>query len=109
MPLPELVSFLQQHIAEQKRFDATLSGGQTAMESSPIQSLPKEAVPSAETIVVLPNDLKKQRKGTKGLYSNKGMAASIPFVQKLTCVIFCSLRQRGSAEECALYCTHYRS
>ena len=81
MPLPELVSYLQQHIAEQKRYDVTLSGGQTSMENSQIQAVPKEAVPSAETIVVLPNDLKKQRKGTKGLYSNKGMTNCIPHWQ----------------------------
>ncbi|RPD79604.1 Serine/threonine-protein kinase [Lentinus tigrinus ALCF2SS1-7] len=71
VPLPELLSYLQQHIAEQKRYDANLSGGQISIESSQIQAVPKEVVPSAETIVVLPNDLKKQRKGTKGLYSNK--------------------------------------
>ncbi|TFK91310.1 Serine/threonine-protein kinase [Polyporus arcularius HHB13444] len=86
VPLPELVSFLQQHIAEQKRFDVTLSGGQTAMESSPIQSLPKEAVPSAETIVVLPNDLKKQRKGTKGLYSNKAYDSAAALKNALSTV-----------------------
>lgn len=51
------------------------------MENSQIQAVPKEAVPSAETIVVLPNDLKKQRKGTKGLYSNKGMTNCIPHLQ----------------------------
>ena len=54
------------------------------MESSQIQAVPKEVVPSAETIVVLPNDLKKQRKGTKGLYSNKGMLTSISFLHLLT-------------------------
>ncbi|EJF61645.1 Serine/threonine-protein kinase [Dichomitus squalens LYAD-421 SS1] len=67
----ELVSFLQQHIAEQKRYDATLSGGQGAVESSPIQPVAEKPAPAADTLVVLPNDVKKARKSTKGLYGNK--------------------------------------
>ncbi len=71
---PELVTFLQHHIAEQKRYDMTLAGRQTATDSSQSQPVVKEATPTAETFVVLPNDVKKQRKGGKGLYSNKGAA-----------------------------------
>lgn len=69
-----MVTFLQHHIAEQKRYDMTLSGRQTATDSSQPQPVVKEATPTAETFVVLPNDAKKQRKGGKGLYSNKGEA-----------------------------------
>ena len=75
--LPDLVSYLQQHIAEQKRYDVTLSGRQTSVESAQIQPAPKDIVPSSDTLVVLPNDTKKQRKGTKGLYSNKGTSSSV--------------------------------
>ena len=68
----ELVSYLQQHIAEQKRYDATLSGGQAAPESSPIQPVVEKPTPAADTLVVLPNDVKKARKSNKSFYGNKG-------------------------------------
>lgn len=43
------------------------------LESSQIQpAAAKEATPSSDTIVVLPNDVKKGRKGIKSLYTNKG-------------------------------------
>lgn len=50
----------------------TLSGGQTAVDPMQPQSVAKEPTPTVETLVVLPNDSKKQRKGGKGLYGNKG-------------------------------------
>ena len=50
----------------------TLSGGQTAVDPMQPQSVTKEPTPTVETLVVLPNDSKKQRKGGKGLYGNKG-------------------------------------
>ena len=69
----DLVAFLQHHIAEQKRYDATLSGIEVPVEAAPVQPVPKETAPVSDAIVVLPNDSnKKSRKGMRGLYSNKG-------------------------------------
>ena len=74
----DLVSFLQHHVAEQKRYDATLSGGHAAVESTQIQPVAEKPTPAADTLVVLPNDTKKARKGTKGLYGNKGTLCIAP-------------------------------
>ena len=72
------MSFLQHHIAEQKRFDASLSGTQAPVESSQIQQVVKEAAPAhSDTLVLLPNDAnKKTRKSTRTLYGNKGTFSS---------------------------------
>lgn len=73
MQSQDLVSYLQHHIAEQKRYDASLSGIQVPAEISQTQPVTKEAAPVSDAIVVLPNDSnKKTRKGTRGLYGNKG-------------------------------------
>ena len=73
----ELVSFLQQHVAEQKRYDATLSGGHAAADSTQVQPVAEKPTPASDTLVVLPNDMKKARKGTKGLYGNKGTVYAV--------------------------------
>ncbi|KAI0746241.1 Serine/threonine-protein kinase [Daedaleopsis nitida] len=75
--LPDLVAFLQSHIADQKRYDTALSGGHAAVDPSQPQPVTKETVPSADMLVVLPNDSKKQRKGGKGLYSNKAYDSTV--------------------------------
>ena len=73
MQSQDLVSYLQHHIAEQKRYDASLSGIQVPAEISQTQPVTKEAAPVSDATVVLPNDSnKKTRKGTRGLYGNKG-------------------------------------
>ena len=78
----ELVSFLQQHVAEQKRYDATLSGGHAAVDSTQVQPVAEKPTPAADTLVVLPNDMKKARKGTKGLYGNKGKYHAVPTLDR---------------------------
>ncbi|KAL1938729.1 hypothetical protein VTO73DRAFT_11332 [Trametes versicolor] len=66
----ELVSFLQQQIAEQKRIDATTSGAAMIENGQPLAAT-KEPSTSGETLMVLPGDIKKQRKGTKSVMMNK--------------------------------------
>ncbi|KAH9846907.1 Serine/threonine-protein kinase [Lenzites betulinus] len=70
VPPQELVSFLQQQIAEQKRIDATTSGAAT-IENGQLQPVTKEPSSTGETLVVLPGDVKKQRKGIKSVVLNK--------------------------------------
>ncbi|KAI0635341.1 Serine/threonine-protein kinase [Trametes polyzona] len=67
----ELVPFLQQQIAEQKRVDAATSGA-AVIENGQPQPLAKEQSSSTgEVLMVLPGDVKKQRKGTKTVLLNK--------------------------------------
>ncbi|KAI0777469.1 Serine/threonine-protein kinase [Trametes elegans] len=73
----ELVSFLQQQIAEQKRVDATTSGAAAILENPQAQSAPKEPSTSGDTIVVLPGDAKKSRKMTKTVWLNKAYDHSL--------------------------------
>ncbi|KAI0354133.1 Serine/threonine-protein kinase [Trametes cingulata] len=71
VPPNELVPFLQQQIAEQKRIDATTSGAAN-VENTPAQTAAaKELTTTGEVLVVLPGDIKKQRKGHKTMMLNK--------------------------------------
>ncbi|OSC98901.1 Serine/threonine-protein kinase [Trametes coccinea BRFM310] len=67
----ELVSFLQQQIAEQKRIDATTSGAAATLENPQAQAVAEKPSITGDTLVVLPGDIKKQRKGTKTVMLNK--------------------------------------
>ncbi|KAI9060398.1 Serine/threonine-protein kinase [Trametes sanguinea] len=67
----ELVSFLQQQIAEQKRIDATTSGAASTLENPQAQAVAEKPSITGDTLVVLPGDIKKQRKGTKTVMLNK--------------------------------------
>ena len=91
----DLVSYLQQHIAEQKRYDATLSGGQGAADSSQVQSAAEKPASGAETLLVLPSDVKKARKGSKGLYVNKGAFAVSSYMKITACVVYSPAVQYG--------------
>ncbi|CDO76045.1 hypothetical protein BN946_scf184959.g3 [Trametes cinnabarina] len=67
----ELVSFLQQQIAEQKRIDATTSGAASTLENPQAQAVAEKPSITGDTLVVLPGDIKKQRKATKTVMLNK--------------------------------------
>ncbi|KAI0653862.1 Serine/threonine-protein kinase [Cubamyces menziesii] len=71
VPPNELVSFLQQQIAEQKRIDATTSGAASTPENPQLQPVSEKPSTSVDTLVVLPGDIKKQRKATKTVMLNK--------------------------------------
>ncbi|KAI8973080.1 Serine/threonine-protein kinase [Trametes punicea] len=83
VPPNELVSFLQQQIAEQKRIDATTSGAASTLENPQVSSVIKEPSPVAETLVVLPGEIKKQRKGTKTVMLNKAHDHSLALKNSL--------------------------
>lgn len=68
----ELVPWLQQQIAEQKRVDATTSGVSTLSETAQGFVSSKEAGSSADVQLVLPVDTKKQRKQTKQIFLDRG-------------------------------------
>jgi len=68
----ELVTFLHQQIAEQKRVDASTSGVPSVADSHQATNAPKEASSSADSIqLVLPGDAKKQRKQTKQIFLDR--------------------------------------
>lgn len=69
----ELVPFLHQQIAEQKRVDATLSGAPlvSVAEGTQAVAATKEAA-GPEVQLVLQGDAKKQRKQTKQMYMDRG-------------------------------------
>ncbi|KAI0828484.1 Serine/threonine-protein kinase [Trametes gibbosa] len=83
VPPHELVSFLQQQIAEQKRIDATTSGAAT-IENGQLLPVTKEPSSTGETLVVLPGDIKKQRKGTKTVMLNKAHDHSVTVKNSLS-------------------------
>lgn len=68
----ELVAWLQQQIAEQKRVDLGTSGLTTVPDSVQGITLPKENSSSFDMQLLLPGDTKKQRKQTKQLLYDKG-------------------------------------
>ncbi|KAF7297638.1 hypothetical protein MKEN_01386800 [Mycena kentingensis (nom. inval.)] len=69
---PELVSWLQQQIAEQKRIDATTSGALRFSETGPTHAAPnKEAAPDSGVQLILPVDMKKQRKQVKHIFMER--------------------------------------
>ncbi|KAI0320013.1 hypothetical protein OF83DRAFT_1275377 [Amylostereum chailletii] len=73
----ELVPWLQQQIAEQKRVDTTTSGAPVLAETSqgPISS--KDPGNNPDVQLVLPGDAKKQRKQTKQLFMDKAFEMGV--------------------------------
>lgn len=70
----ELVPWLQERIAEQKRIDAATSGVERSIQDSP---LPSATLPSARDVqLLLPGDLKKGKAGPKQRFSNRGLIHS---------------------------------
>ncbi|KAL4251194.1 non-specific serine/threonine protein kinase [Abortiporus biennis] len=67
----ELVPFLHQQIAEQKRIDASLSGVDAVSEGLPGSTSTKEVASSADVHLILPGDAKKQRKQTKQMFLDR--------------------------------------
>jgi hypothetical protein len=68
---PELVPWLQEQIAEQKRIDAETSGTSVLSHSQgPARS--KTSGPMPDVQLVLPGDARKQRKQTKQIFLDKG-------------------------------------
>ncbi|THH00815.1 hypothetical protein EW026_g1755 [Hermanssonia centrifuga] len=67
----ELVAFLHQQIAEQKRMDASMSGAPLVSESSHSFGAPKEVAGSVDVQLILPTDAKKQRKQTKQMFLDR--------------------------------------
>lgn len=68
----ELVTFLHQQIAEQKRVDASISGVLLIEEGSSSLSTPKDVASAVDVQLVLPGDAKKQRKQTKQILLDRG-------------------------------------
>ena len=72
----ELVGWLQHHIAEQKRLDTATSGAPVISES--VSGLPptKDTPVSSDVQLILPIDIKKQRKQVKQLFLDRGWIPS---------------------------------
>jgi len=69
----ELVGWLQQQIAEQKRIDLSTSGVPISTEGTLSNVASKEMVPpSSDVQLILPVDTKKQRKHVKQLFLDRG-------------------------------------
>lgn len=74
MSKQELVGWLQQQIAEQKRIDLSTSGRLISAEGTLSNVPPKEMVsPSSDVQLILPVDTKKQRKHVKQLFLDRGV------------------------------------
>jgi eukaryotic translation initiation factor 2-alpha kinase 4 len=71
---PELVPWLQEQIAEQKRIDAETSGTTVTIlpENSQGPARSKSSGPVPDVQLVLPGDIRKQRKQTKQIFFEKG-------------------------------------
>ncbi|OCH91731.1 Serine/threonine-protein kinase [Obba rivulosa] len=67
----ELVPFLQQQIAEQRRIDASISGVSTITEGAPAPGAAKEHSLSSDVVLQLPGDVKKLRKQTKQMFLDR--------------------------------------
>ncbi|KAA1478685.1 Serine/threonine-protein kinase [Dentipellis sp. KUC8613] len=67
----ELVPWLQQQIAEQKRIDASTSGAPVLSETSQGASSSKDQAGAPEVHLILPVDAKKQRKQTKQIFLDR--------------------------------------
>jgi translation initiation factor 2-alpha kinase 4 len=66
----ELVPWLQERIAEQKRIDAVTSGAERSLQDS---ALPPTTTPSTRDVqLLLPGDLKKGKAGPKQRFSDRG-------------------------------------
>ncbi|KIJ97967.1 hypothetical protein K443DRAFT_104703 [Laccaria amethystina LaAM-08-1] len=72
----ELVGWLQHHIAEQKRIDTATSGAPVISES--VSGLPptKDTPASSDIQLLLPIDIKKQRKQVKQLFLDRAFETS---------------------------------
>jgi hypothetical protein len=68
----DLVTWLQQQIAEQKRIDATTSGVAASSDLAQSAILSKELPTSSDVQLILPGDAKKQRKQTKQIFLDRG-------------------------------------
>jgi translation initiation factor 2-alpha kinase 4 len=69
----ELVSWLQQQIAEQKRIDASTCGAMRFSDVGTTHPVPsKEVVAASAVQLLLPVDAKKQRKQVKQLFMDRG-------------------------------------
>ncbi|KAK7057453.1 kinase-like domain-containing protein [Favolaschia claudopus] len=68
----ELVGWLQQQLAEQKRIDATTSGALRFSEMGTHPVVSKEPVAANAVQLLLPVDAKKQRKQVKQLFMDRG-------------------------------------
>lgn len=68
----ELVPWLQEQIAEQKRIDAETSGTVIQSEHSQGPSRSTWSGPMPDVQLLLPGDARKQRKQTKQIYVEKG-------------------------------------
>lgn len=69
---PELVPWLQEQIAEQKRIDAETSGTAILSEHSQGPARSKWSGPMPDVQLLLPGDARKQRKQTKQIFLEKG-------------------------------------
>ena len=67
----ELVPWLQERIAEQKRIDSVTSGAERPLQDS----APPSAVPPSvrDVQLLLPGDLKKGKAGPKQMFSDRGL------------------------------------
>jgi eukaryotic translation initiation factor 2-alpha kinase 4 len=69
---PELVGWLLHEITEQKRIDMTTSGAPSFVDNAQ-SPLPIKEVPTSSNIqLILPSDIKKQRKYVKQLHYDRG-------------------------------------
>ncbi|KAF8483387.1 hypothetical protein DFH94DRAFT_307281 [Russula ochroleuca] len=68
---PELVPWLQEQIAEQKRIDAETSGTVILSEHSQVPAQSKWSGPMPDVQLLLPGDARKQRKQTKQIFLEK--------------------------------------
>jgi hypothetical protein len=68
----DLVSWLQQQIADQKRVDQSTSGVDSAIDILPNSASTKDALSNSDIHLVLPGDTKKQRKQTKQMFLDRG-------------------------------------
>ncbi|KAJ7650439.1 kinase-like domain-containing protein [Roridomyces roridus] len=74
----EIVGWLHQQIAEQKRVDANMSGAVRYSESTAAHPLPnKETVETSGVQLILPVDVKKQRKQVKQLFMDRAFETGL--------------------------------
>jgi len=67
----DLVPWLQERIAEQKRIDSVTSGAERLLQDG---APPSAAPPSARDVqLLLPGDLKKGKAGPKQMFSDRGL------------------------------------
>jgi hypothetical protein len=74
---PDLVPWLQEQIAEQKRIDAETSGTTILPDNLQGPARSKICGPKVDVQLVLPGDVRKQRKQTKQLFLEKGENSTV--------------------------------